>query len=244
MLTCYDSSMAEIFDSAGIPLLLVGDSAGNTVLGAENTIPVTIEEIIILSRAVVRGSSRALVVADMPFGSFELSPEQALTNGIRLLKDAGVQAVKIEGGVRVVPQISRLVESGIPVMGHLGLTPQSVNTLGGFRVQGRGDQGEQIKSDARALQDAGAFALVLELVPTDLAAEIATELSIPVIGIGAGNRVDGQVLVWGDLLGITAQPPKLARKYRDLRGEITSALQEWSTDVATGEFPSEKESFH
>ena len=244
MLTCYDSTMATIFDEAGIPMLLVGDSAGNTFLGEVNTIPVTVDEIIILSRSVVRGSSRALVVADLPFGSFELSPEQALATGIRMLKEAGVHAVKIEGGAKIAPQLSRLVQAGIPVMGHLGLTPQSVNTLGGFRVQGRGDAGDQIKADARALQDAGAFALVLELVPAQLAAEIAQELSIPVIGIGAGNQVDGQVLVWTDVLGVTAVPPKLARKYLELRSEILSALREWNQDVVTGEFPSEKESFN
>jgi 3-methyl-2-oxobutanoate hydroxymethyltransferase len=243
MLTCYDSSMASLFDEMGIPLLLVGDSAGNTFLGAENTIPVTVDEMIILSRSVVRGSKKALVVADMPFGSFELTPEQALENGIRFLKEAGVQAVKIEGGKKVTPQIQRLVEAGIPVMGHLGLTPQSVNTLGGFRVQGRGESSEQIKQDARDLVKAGIFALVLELVPSELAAEIAAELPIPVIGIGAGNKVDGQVLVWQDLLGITPTPPKLARRYINLREKIGDALTQWQSDVSSGNFPSESESF-
>ena len=217
MLTSYEQMTAEIFDEAGIPVLLVGDSAGNNFLGEVNTIPVTVDELIPLARAVVRGSERAMVVADFPFGSYESGPDQALATGIRFFKEAKVHAVKLEGGTRIAPQIRQLVQSGIPVMGHLGLTPQSVHALGGFKVQGRGESGEILKAEALAVQEAGAFALVLELVPAELAAEIAQLLTIPVIGIGAGPDVDAQVLVWTDLMGITKNAPKLARAYRNLR---------------------------
>ena len=243
MLTCYEEMMAGIFDSAGVPVLLVGDSAGNNFLGEENTIPVTVDELIPLARAVVRGSQRALVVADLPFGSYEPGPEIALATGIRFLKESTVQAVKLEGGVKVLPQIQALISAGIPVMGHLGLTPQSVNALGGFKVQGRGTDGERIKSDARALQAAGVFALVLELVPADLAREIAEELNIPVIGIGAGVGCDAQVLVYTDLLGLTVNPPKFARSYLNGRELISGAVQEWMSDVKSGGFPNDSESF-
>ncbi|MBU6352793.1 MAG: 3-methyl-2-oxobutanoate hydroxymethyltransferase [Actinomycetales bacterium] len=244
MLTSYDSTTSEIFDAAGVPVLLVGDSAGNTFLGEENTIPVTVDELIPLARAVVRGSSRALVVADLPFGSYEVSAEQALQTGIRFLKEAQAQAVKLEGGVRVIEQIKALVKYGIPVMGHLGMTPQSVNAFGGFRVQGRHESGEAIIADAKALQEAGCFAIVLELIPAELAERITSELAIPIIGIGAGPSCDAQVLVWNDLMGLTAKPPKFARKYRDLRGEMSEAVQEWIADVENGTFPSENETFH
>ncbi|MEI6216698.1 MAG: 3-methyl-2-oxobutanoate hydroxymethyltransferase [Actinomycetes bacterium] len=244
MLTCYEQMTASIFDQAQIPVLLVGDSAGNNFLGEENTIPVTVDELIPLARAVVRGSERALVVVDLPFGSYETGASAALETGIRFLKEAKVHAVKLEGGAKVAPQIQALIAAGIPVMGHLGLTPQSVNALGGFKVQGRGEAGDRIKSDALALQTAGVFAIVLELVPAELAAEIARELTIPVIGIGAGNQCDAQVLVWTDLMGMTAQPPKLAKAYRNLRSEMVAAATEWAADVASGEFPSEGQSFH
>jgi len=244
MLTSYDSMTADIFDEAGIPVLLVGDSAGNNFLGEENTIPVTVDELIPLARAVVRGSRRALVVADFPFGSYEAGPESALATGIRFFKEAKVHAVKLEGGAKVIPQVQALIAAGMPVMGHLGLTPQSVHALGGFKVQGRGTDGERIKSDARALADAGVFALVLELVPTELAAEIAAELSIPVIGIGAGSACDAQVLVWTDLMGMTGGAPKLAKAYRNLREEMKGAISEWSADIAAGIFPGEEQSFH
>jgi 3-methyl-2-oxobutanoate hydroxymethyltransferase len=211
MLTSYEQLTAEIFEQAGIPVLLVGDSAGNNFLGAENTISVTVDEMISLSRAVVSATKRALVVADLPFGSFEQSPEQALQTSIRFFKEAGVQAVKIEGGAKVTPQIKALIKAGIPVMGHLGLTPQSIHTLGGYRVQGRGENGAAIIADALALQEAGVFALVLELIPAELAAEITATLEIPTIGIGAGKDCDAQVLVWSDLMGLTAKPPKLAK---------------------------------
>ncbi len=244
MLTCYEQMTAGIFDEAGIPVLLVGDSAGNNFLGEENTIPVTVDELLMLTTAVVKSSARAMVVADFPFGSYEASPEQALATGIRFFKEAKAHAIKLEGGARVVPQIMRLIESGIPVMGHLGLTPQSVHALGGFKVQGRGADGERIKQDARALQAAGVFAIVLELVPETLAKEIAEELTIPIIGIGAGKYCDAQVIVWTDLMGLTVGAPKLAKAYRNLRTEMIAAAKEWSTDVATGEFPGPDQTFH
>lgn len=244
MLTSYEQLTAEIFEQAGIPVLLVGDSAGNNFLGAENTISVTVDEMISLARAVVNATKRALVVADLPFGSFEQSSEQALQTSIRFFKEAGVQAVKIEGGAKVTPQIKALIKAGIPVMGHLGLTPQSIHTLGGYRVQGRGENGAAIIADAHALQDAGVFALVLELVPAELAAEITAALEIPTIGIGAGKDCDAQVLVWSDLMGLTAKPPKLAKAYRNLREEMSNAVKEWSADVASGAFPEEGQSFH
>ncbi len=244
MLTAYDSMVASILDEADIPVLLVGDSAGNNFLGEENTIPVTVDELVALSRAVVRGSSNALVVADFPFGSYESGVDAALATGIRFFKEAKVQAVKLEGGTKVVPQIQALIAAGIPVMGHLGLTPQSVHALGGFKVQGRGDDGERIKSDARALAAAGVFAIVLELVPEELATEIAAELSIPIIGIGAGKGVDAQVLVWTDLLGLTIGAPKFARAYLDGRALMVDAAKRWSADVTAGDFPGPEETFH
>jgi len=244
MLTSYEQLTAEIFEQAGIPVLLVGDSAGNNFLGGENTISVTVDEMISLARAVVSATKRALVVADLPFGSFEQSPEQALQTSIRFFKEAGVQAVKIEGGAKVTPQIKALINAGIPVMGHLGLTPQSVHALGGYRVQGRGENGAAIIADAIALQDAGVFALVLELVPAELAAEITAAVEIPTIGIGAGKDCDAQVLVWSDLMGLTAKPPKLAKAYRNLRTEMSNAVKEWSADVASGAFPDEGQTFH
>jgi 3-methyl-2-oxobutanoate hydroxymethyltransferase len=244
MLTSYEQMSAGIFDEAGIPVLLVGDSAGNNFFGEENTIPVTVDELIPLARAVVKSTSRAMVVADFPFGSYEAGPDQALDTGIRFFKESKAHAVKLEGGKRIVPQIKRLIEAGIPVMGHLGLTPQSVHALGGFKVQGRGDDANRIKEDARALEAAGVFAIVLELVPEELAAEISQELSIPIIGIGAGKGCDGQVLVWTDLMGLTPNAPKLAKAYRNLRAEMSAAAKEWANDVATGQFPGPEQSFH
>ena len=235
---------ASIFDEAGIPVLLVGDSAGNNFLGEENTIPVTIDQVIMLAQAVVRGSSWAMVVADLPFGSYEKSAKFALESGVRLFKEAKVHAVKLEGGQKVVPQIKKLVSAGIPVMGHLGLTPQSVHALGGFKVQGRGVDAAQIFKDAKALEGAGIFALVLELVPAELAAQITSELTIPVIGIGAGVSCDAQVIVWTDLMGLTRNPPGFAKAYRNLRQEITDGVKEWMNDVKIGKFPSEEQSFH
>ena len=244
MITSYEEMTASIFDEAGVPVLLVGDSAGNNFLGEENTIPVTLEEMIILSRAVVRGASNAMVVADLPFGSYEKSANLALTSATRLFKEAKVHAVKLEGGKKVVPQIKKLIAAGIPVMGHLGLTPQSVHALGGFKVQGRGSEAARIIKDAKALESAGVFAIVIELVPAELAAEISTILEIPVIGIGAGARCDAQVIVWTDLMGITVNPPKFAKAYRNLRSEIAEGVREWMADVTTGVFPSEEQTFH
>jgi 3-methyl-2-oxobutanoate hydroxymethyltransferase len=244
MLTCYEQMSASVFEEAQIPALLVGDSAGNNFLGEENTIPVTVDELIPLARAVVRGNSRALVVADFPFGSYETSPAQALETGVRFFKEAKVQAVKLEGGKKIVPQIQALVAAGIPVMGHLGLTPQSVHALGGFKVQGRGDDAERIKEDARAIANAGVFGIVLELVPAELAAQITAELNIPTIGIGAGNGTDAQVLVWTDLMGLTKNAPRFARAYADLRSTMKDAAVAWKNDVATSAFPGEEETFH
>ena len=244
MITSYEEMTASIFDEAGVPVLLVGDSAGSNFLGEENTIPVTLDEMIILSRAVVRGSSNAMVVADLPFGSYEKSANLALTSATRLFKEAKVHAVKLEGGKKVVPQIKKLIAAGIPVMGHLGLTPQSVHALGGFKVQGRGSEAARIIKDAKALEKAGVFAIVIELVPAELAAEISTILEIPVIGIGAGASCDAQVIVWTDLMGITVNPPKFAKAYRNIRSEIAEGVSEWMADVATGVFPSEEQTFH
>ena len=241
MLTSYESMTAEIFDEAGIPVLLVGDSAGNNFLGEENTIPVTVDELIPLARAVVRGSQRAMVVADLPFGSYEASAELALAASVRFLKESAVMAVKLEGAH--IETVKKLVTSGIPVMGHLGLTPQSLHQLGGYKVQGRTD-GDVIVEAAKALQAAGAFAIVLELVPAELAARITAELTIPTIGIGAGVNCDAQVLVWTDLMGITKKAPKLAKAYRNLRAEMLAATAEFAADVRSGQFPTEAQTFN
>ena len=241
MLTAYESMTAEIFDEAGIPVLLVGDSAGNNFLGEENTLPVTVDELIPLARAVVRGSQRAMVVADLPFGSYEASPDLALATSVRFFKEAGVMAVKLEGAH--IESVKKLVATGIPVMGHLGLTPQSMHQLGGYKVQGRTD-GDVIVEAAKALQAAGAFAIVLELVPAELAARITSELSIPIIGIGAGVNCDAQVLVWTDLMGITKKAPKLAKAYRNLRAEMLAATAEFADDVRSGNFPTQAQTFN
>ncbi len=241
MLTSYESMTAQIFDEAGIPVLLVGDSAGNNFLGGENTIAVTVDELIPLTRAVVRGSKRALVIADLPFGTYESSPEQAIATSTRFFKESGAMGVKLEG-VHIAT-IEKLVASGIPVMGHLGLTPQALHQLGGYRVQGRTD-GDSILEAALALEKAGAFAIVLELIPAELAQKITAALSIPTIGIGAGNGCDAQVLVWTDLMGITKNPPKLARAYRNLRAEMLAATTEYANDVRSGTFPGEEQTFH
>jgi 3-methyl-2-oxobutanoate hydroxymethyltransferase len=238
MLTSYDMLTAALFDEAGIPALLVGDSAGNNVLGYETTVPVTVEDMVPLVRGVARATKRALVVADLPFGSYQASPAQALETAVRFLRE-GAQAVKLEGGRRVLPQVSLLVESGVPVMGHLGLTPQSVNTLGGYRVQGRGDDGDRLIEDALALQEAGAFAVVLEVVPADLAERVSKELVIPTVGIGAGPGTDAQVLVWTDMAGLTPGPgPKFLKRYADLRGILQTAVTEYAEDVRSGAYPS------
>jgi 3-methyl-2-oxobutanoate hydroxymethyltransferase len=243
MLTAYDQYAAQIFDEAGIPALLVGDSAANNVLGFADTVPVTVSELLPFVRAVVSSTRTALVVADFPFGSYEASPQQALETGVRFLKEGGAQAVKLEGGRRVVPQVEALVSSGIPVMGHLGLTPQSVNTMGGYRVQGRGEAGDQLLRDAKELEHAGAFAVVLEAVPADLAQRVTATLGIPTVGIGAGNGTDAQVLVWQDLLGLNDRPAKFVRPYADLRSVMSGAVRAWSEDVRSGAFPDQEHSY-
>jgi len=243
MLTAYDALTAHVFDEAGIPVLLVGDSAGMVVFGHDTTIPVTLDELIPLTAAVVRGTSRALIVADLPFGSYQASPAAALAAGIRFLKEAGAHAVKLEGGRRVVPQAEELVAAGIPVMGHLGLTPQSVNAFGGYRVQGRGEDGEQLLQDAKSLEAAGAFAVVLECVPADLAARVTEAVSIPTIGIGAGPDCDAQVLVWQDMAGLSPRTPKFVKRYADVAGVLGRAAQAFADEVVGGQFPTEEYSY-
>jgi 3-methyl-2-oxobutanoate hydroxymethyltransferase len=244
MITAYDAMMAKIFDDAGVPVLLVGDSAANVVYGYDTTIPVTMDELVPLVAAVSRSTRRALVVADMPFGSYQSGPDQALAQAARFLKEGGAHAVKLEGGHRVLPQVEALVGAGIPVMGHLGLTPQSVNALGGYRVQGRGGAGERLIREAKDLEAAGAFAVVLEVVPADLAQRVTDTLSIPTVGIGAGNGCDAQVNVWQDLLGLTSAPrPKFVRPYADLRSVVTDAVREWSADVVSGAYPGPDQSY-
>ena len=243
MLTAYDALTAHVFDEAGIPVLLVGDSAGMVVFGHDTTIPVTLDELIPLTAAVVRGTSRALIVADLPFGSYQASPEAALAAGIRFLKEAGAHAVKLEGGHRVLRQAEELVAAGIPVMGHLGLTPQSVNVFGGYRVQGRGEDGERLLQDAKALEAAGAFAVVLECVPAELAARVTGAVSIPTIGIGAGPGCDAQVLVWQDMAGLSPRTPKFVKRYADVAGVLGQAARSFADEVVGGEFPSEQYSY-
>lgn len=245
MLTAYDALTAGIFDAAGIPVLLVGDSAANVVYGYPTTLPVTVADLVPLVAAVVRGTSRAMVVADLPFGSYQASPAQALETAARFVKDGGAHAVKLEGGARVLPQVEALVGAGVPVMAHLGLTPQSVNVFGGYRVQGRGEAGEQLLRDAKALEDAGAFALVLEVVPAELAARVTGALGIPTVGIGAGPDCDAQVLVWQDLAGLTPPPgPRFVRRYADLRGVLDQAARAFAADVSSGAYPGPEHTYH
>jgi 3-methyl-2-oxobutanoate hydroxymethyltransferase len=235
-----------LLDEAGVDILLVGDSVGMVVLGYDSTLPVTFDEMLHHTRAVRRGTQRALVVADMPYGSFHVTIEESVRNAVRLVKEGGAEAVKIEGGERRIELIARLVEAEIPVMGHIGLTPQSVHALGGFHVQGKtADAARQLERDARAVESAGAFSVVLESVPRDLAARITEKLHIPTIGIGAGPECDGQVLVLHDLLGLTqGHKPKFARQYVNLSGEISRAVTSYCEDVQSGQFPSDAESFH
>ncbi|MFD9796957.1 3-methyl-2-oxobutanoate hydroxymethyltransferase [Streptomyces sp. NPDC059070] len=245
MLTAYDAMTASVFDEAGIPVLLVGDSMGNCHLGYETTVPVTLDEIAMLSAAVVRGTSRALVVADLPFGTYQEGPVQALRSATRLIKETGVGAIKLEGGERSLAQTELLVQSGIPVMSHLGLTPQSVNAMG-YRVQGRSDEAaHQLLRDAKAAQDAGAFAVVLELVPAEVAAEITRSLHIPTVGIGAGAECDAQVLVYTDMVGLTGgKVPRFTKQYADLRRVLGDAAKEFAGEVVGGAFPAEEHTFH
>ncbi|CAA9339716.1 MAG: 3-methyl-2-oxobutanoate hydroxymethyltransferase [uncultured Nocardioidaceae bacterium] len=244
MLTAYDMYAASTFDEAGIPVLLVGDSASNNVYANETSLPVTVEELLPLVRAVTRSVRYALVVADLPFGSYQASPEQAFHTSVRFMKEAGAQAVKLEGGAEVAPHVELLVRSGVPVMAHIGFTPQSEHSLGGYRVQGRGEAGTRVLADATALQDAGAFAVVMEMVPGDVAAEVTTALDIPTIGIGAGNRCDAQVLVWQDALGLrTGRLPRFVKQYADVHGVLLQGARDFADDVAAGTFPGPEHTF-
>lgn len=237
-LTSYDVLTAGIFDESGIEVILVGDSAADNALGYETTLPITVSEMIPFGRAVVRAAKRALVVVDMPFGSYEQGTEVALENAIKIMKDTGASSVKLEGGERSVEQIRALTTAGIPVMAHIGFTPQSIHNLGGFKVQGRGDGEEQLIADALAVQEAGAYAVVLELVPQNLATELTKRLSIPTIGIGAGNGTDGQILVWTDFAGLyPGKPRKFVKQYANLREVLLKAATEYRNEVAEGTFP-------
>jgi len=245
-LTAYDYPTARLLDEAGVDVILVGDSVAMVALGYDSTLPVTLDEMIHHAPAVRRGTKRALLVADMPFGSYHSDTAESLRNAVRFVKEASVEAVKVEGGERRLELISRLTEAEIPVMGHVGLTPQSVNALGGYRVQGKTtDSAEQLLRDARAVEAAGAFAVVLEAVPRELAAQITRELRIPTIGIGAGPDCDGQILVVHDMLGLTFDhTPKFARQYANVGGLISSAVRSYCEDVRKGNFPSDSESYH
>jgi 3-methyl-2-oxobutanoate hydroxymethyltransferase len=244
MLTSYDQYTAAIFDRAGIPVLLVGDSAANNVLGYDTTVPVTVDELIPLVRAVVGATRRALVVADMPFGSYEEGPAQALRTAVRFMKETGCHAVKLEGGRRCAPQIEAITQAGIPLMAHVGFTPQSVNALGGYRVQGRGEAADEVVADAHAVAAAGAFSVVLEMVSAEPAKRITGELPIPTIGIGAGPDTDAQVLVWQDMAGLnTRDTPRFVKRYADLAGVLAEAAGNFADEVRTGAFPTDEHTY-
>lgn len=244
MLTAYDFTFAQIFDAAGIDILLIGDSLGNVVQGQSTTLPVTLEESIYHTRLVARGARRALVVGDMPFGSYQVSPEEAVRNAIRFVKEGGAQAVKLEGGTAVFNTIARIVAAEIPVMGHVGLTPQAIHRMGGHRVQGRTEASRQrVIDDAQAVEDAGAFAVVLEGMPVELAREVTAALSIPTIGIGAGVHCDGQVLVMHDLLGLSDWTPSFVKQYANLGGLASQAARSFAEDVTNAKFPDEEHSY-
>ena len=244
MLTSYDMYTAAVFDEAGIPVLLVGDSASNNVYGNETSLPVTVDELIPLVRAVTRSVRRAMVVADLPFGSYQASPQQAFDTAVRFMKEADAHAVKLEGGAEMADHVRLLTQSGIPVMAHIGFTPQSEHSLGGYRVQGRGETGARLLADATALQEAGAFAVVLEAVPAALAERVTKELRIPTVGIGAGPGCDAQVLVWTDMAGLTPGAPlTFVKRYADLRAVLTEATRAYADDVRDGRFPGPEHSF-
>ena len=245
MITCYDALTANLFDETGFPVLLVGDSAAMVVYGFDSTIPVTVSDLIPLVAAVERGSTRAMVVADLPFGSYQESPQQALATATEFMKRGNAHAVKLEGGSHMVEHVQTLTQAGIAVMGHIGLTPQSVHGMGGYRVQGRGDAADQLVADALALEAAGAFAIVLEVVPQELAALITSAITIPTIGIGAGASTDAQVIVWQDLLGLTSgTPAKFVKQYADLRTSISTAVDAWANDVVNGTYPDADHSYN
>jgi 3-methyl-2-oxobutanoate hydroxymethyltransferase len=244
MLTSYDMLTAQVFDEAGIEILLVGDSASNNVLGNATSLPVTVDELIPLTRAVSSSVQRAMVVGDLPFGSYQASPEQGYLTAVRFMKEGRAHCVKLEGGVEMVPQIERMTRGGIPVMAHIGFTPQSEHALGGYRVQGRGDTAERVLRDAEAVQEAGAFAVVMEMVPGDVAAQVTRKLQIPTIGIGAGKECDGQVLVWQDAFGLRAgRMPRFVKQYADLRSVLLDAARAYDADVKTGDFPGAEHTF-
>jgi 3-methyl-2-oxobutanoate hydroxymethyltransferase len=245
MVTAYDFPSGRIADAAGVELVLVGDSAAMTVLGHDSTVPATMEELLILTRAVTRGAKRPLVIADMPFGSFQVSDEAAVENAVRFVKEAGADAVKLEGGGPTLSRVQAIVGAGIPVMGHVGLTPQSATMLGGFKAQGRtAEKAEHLYEDALALQAAGSFAVVLEAVPAPVAARVTEALSVPTIGIGAGSACDGQVLVWHDLLGLyEGKAPRFVKRYADLAVEARRAIEAYVADVREGRFPEERHTY-
>ena len=245
MLTAYDYSMAKILDAAGIDILLVGDSASNVMAGHETTLPITLDEMIYHASSVVRAVNRALVVVDLPFGSYQGNSEEALKSAIRIMKESGAHAVKLEGGEEVIESVARILTAGVPVMGHLGLTPQSIYKFGTYTVRAKQEaEAKKLLSDARLLEETGCFALVLEKIPADLAAEVTRTISIPVIGIGAGADVDGQVLVMQDMLGITQEfNPRFLRRYADLYSVINSAVENYISDVKDKNFPNEEEQY-
>jgi 3-methyl-2-oxobutanoate hydroxymethyltransferase len=244
MLTAYDMYTAATFDEAGIDLLLVGDSASNNVYGNETSLPVTVEELLPLTRAVARSVKRALVIGDLPFGSYQRSPEQAYDTAVRFMKEAGAHAVKLEGGREMTGQIELLTHGGVPVMAHIGFTPQSEHALGGYRVQGRGDAAERVLADARAVQEAGAFAVVMEMVPADVAEQVSKELTIPTIGIGAGAGCDGQVLVWQDAFGLrTGRMARFVKQYADVHTTLLEGARAYADDVRAGTFPGPEHAF-
>lgn len=247
MLTSYDMYTARIFDEAGIDILLVGDSAANNVYGNETSLPVTVDELIPLTRAVARSTKRAMVLGDLPFGSYQGSPEQAYATAVRFMKEGLAHAIKLEGGAEMAPTIRKLVDGGIPVCAHIGFTPQSEHALGGYRVQGRGEAADKVRADARAVAEAGAFGVVMEMVPGDIAAEITKELSIVTIGIGAGAGCDGQVLVWTDAMGIRGPAdgrlPRFVKTFADVRGQLLEGAKAYAAEVKDGSFPAAEHTF-
>ncbi|WP_409280675.1 3-methyl-2-oxobutanoate hydroxymethyltransferase [Pseudomonas defluvii] len=244
MLTAYDMYSAAIFEEAGIPVLLVGDSAGNNVYGNENTLSVTVDELIPLVRGVTRSTQRALVIADLPFGAYQASVEQCFNTAVRFMKEAGAHAVKLEGGIEVLPQVEKLASSGIPVMAHIGFTPQLEHQLGGYRVQGRGEDAQRLIESAKAFEAAGAFAILIEMVPGDVGGAITAAVSIPTVGIGAGNQCDAQVLVWQDMAGLrTGRLPRFVKQYADLRSILHTAAMEFAGEVEAGTFPGPEHTF-
>jgi len=244
MLTAYDMYMAAAFDEAGIPVLLIGDSASNNVYGNETSLPVTVDELLPLVRAVSRSAEHALILADLPFGSYQASPEQAFQTAVRFMKEAGAHAVKLEGGMEMVPQVEFLTRAGIPVMAHIGFTPQSEHQLGGYRVQGRGAEAEVLIETAKAFEAAGAFGILIEMIPGDVAGRITRAITIPTVGIGAGAECDAQVLVWQDMMGLrTGRLPRFVKQYADMRSMVMTAATQFSNEVSDGQFPGPEHTF-